>query len=414
VRERSAERTRARQPLLPTLLTDVRDRRDHLQRLLASAADSTVGQPLQVDGRAYTRVWTGHDERRADDGGEPLLRVRHDATGQNINVTVAEDQAFWDWAMVETLRLSGIRIEEMLELSQLSVRRYQRPNGETIGLLVIAPSKSDRERVIPMSAELFAVVAAIIRRHTQRAGAIPMTSRYDTHEKIHTPAMPFLFQRRHGNTYRTLGQHTVLQSLQRRCTALAETHPEFGHARFTPHDFRRLFATDVVNNGLPIHIGAALLGHLNLETTRGYVAVFEEDLIRHYQAFLEQRRRTRPSEEYRPPTDTEWGEFEQHFDHRKVELGNCGRPYGTGCAHEHACLRCPMLHVEPAMLPRLDAIEDDLRQRRARAEAERWLGEIDGIDITLSRLAGKRDQAQRIAATGPVLIGMPTPPPATS
>ena len=31
--------------------------------------------------------------------------------------------------------------------------------------------------------------------------------------------------------------------------------------RFTPHDFRRIFATDLVNNGLLIHIGAALLGH---------------------------------------------------------------------------------------------------------------------------------------------------------
>ena len=24
------------------------------------------------------------------------------------------------------------------------------------------------------------------------------------------------------------------------------------------------------------------------------------------------------------------------FDKRKVELGNCGRPYGTPCPHEHA------------------------------------------------------------------------------
>ena len=414
VRERSAERTRTRQPLLPTLLADVRDRREHLRRLLTTATDTTADQRVTVDGRGYTRIWTNHDEQRADDGGEVLVRVRDDTDGQTINVRSAEDQAFWDWAMVEVLRLSGIRIEEMLELSQLSVRRYLRPNGETIGLLVIAPSKSDRERVIPMSAELFAVIAAIIRRHTQRAGAVPMTSRYDTYEKVHTPAMPLLFQRRHGNTYRALGQHSVLHSLQRRCTALAATHPEFGHARFPPHDFRRLFATDLVNNGLPIHIGAALLGHLNLETTRGYVAVFEEDLIRHYQTFLDQRRRTRPSEEYRPPTDTEWGEFQQHFERRKVELGNCGRPYGTGCTHEHACLRCPVLHVDPAMLPRLDAIEDDLRQRRARAEAEHWLGEIEGIDITLTRLAGKRDQAQRIAATGPVLLGMPTPRTATS
>nr|WP_236573461.1 hypothetical protein [Nocardia caishijiensis] len=35
--------------------------------------------------------------------------------------------------------------------------------------------------------------------------------------------------------------------------------------------------TDLVNNGLPIHIGAALLGHSNVQTIRGYVAVFSED-----------------------------------------------------------------------------------------------------------------------------------------
>jgi hypothetical protein len=41
--------------------------------------------------------------------------------------------------------------------------------------------------------------------------------------------------------------------------------------KFSPHDFRRLFATELVNSGLPIHIGATLLGHLNIQTTRGYV-----------------------------------------------------------------------------------------------------------------------------------------------
>ncbi|MGW5220902.1 hypothetical protein ACWEQA_23845 [Nocardia sp. NPDC004085] len=45
-------------------------------------------------------------------------------------------------------------------------RQYQRANGEVIALLVIAPSKTDRERVIPMSAELFHVIAQIIKRHT--------------------------------------------------------------------------------------------------------------------------------------------------------------------------------------------------------------------------------------------------------
>jgi site-specific recombinase XerD len=40
---------------------------------------------------------------------------------------------------------------------------------------------------------------------------------------------------------------------------------------FSAHDFRRVFATETVNSGLPIHIAAKLLGHLDLNTTQGYV-----------------------------------------------------------------------------------------------------------------------------------------------
>jgi hypothetical protein len=147
-----------------------------------------------------------------------------------------------------------------------------------------------------------------------------------------------------------------------------------------------------------------------LETTRGYVAIFEEELVRHYQAFLDRRRSLRPSEEYRPATDAEWREFQQHFDKRKVELGSCGRPYGTRCVHEHACVRCPMLHVSPTMIGRLDELEADLIARRGRAHREGWLGEIEGLDLTLSptstadsvkvglsHLRGRRDQTRRLA-----------------
>jgi hypothetical protein len=60
--------------------------------------------------------------------------------------------------------------------------------------------------------------------------------------------------------------------------------------------------------------------------------------LSHYQAHLHQRRQTRPDDEYQPVSSEEWAEFEEHFDKRKVELGSCARPYGTGCQHEHACL----------------------------------------------------------------------------
>jgi hypothetical protein len=49
------------------------------------------------------------------------------------------------------------------------------------------------------------------------------------------------------------------------------------------------------------------------------------------------------------------------------------------------------------MLPRLDEIEIDLHARRAKAEIEGWLGEIDRIDLTLDFLRGKRTQAKRAA-----------------
>src|SRR5256885_12079533 len=116
-----------------------------------------------------------------------------------------------------------------------------------------------------------------------------------------------------------MGAATVREMLNRACAELAALDPAFVGVTFTPHDFRRLFATGLVNNGLPIHIGAKLLGHLDLQTTQGYVAVFEEDMVRHYQTFLINRRELRPADEYVEVTTREWGEFEEHFDKRKVE-----------------------------------------------------------------------------------------------
>ncbi len=272
---------------------------------------------------------------------------------------------------------------------------------------MIAPSKTDRERVIPMSAELFHAIASVIRRHTQAGRSIPLLSRFDPHDKVWSPHLPFLFQRLIGSTHRVIASGTALNMIKRLCDELADQHPGFRTTRFTPHDFRRIFATELVNSGLPIHIGAALLGHLNIQTTRGYVAVFDEDIVRHYVAFLDQRRELRPIEEYREATTEEWAEFDEHFDKRKVELGACGRPYGTPCQHEHACIRCPMLHVSPKMLARLDELETDLLDRRTRAEAENWAGEIEGIDMTLTFLRAKRDDTQRRLRRPAVNLGIP-------
>lgn len=417
--ERMADRTRQLQPLLPLLVQHVAERRRHHEDLLDAASGAEPDAVFEFAGNRYRRLPVSSATLRArqlrglpedrirlrildgEAGDSPDERAMGAGTETGTEVVVQHEvkRSFWTWAVVEVLRLTGIRIEELLELSQLSVRQYRRANNELVALLVIAPSKSDRERVIPMPPELLHVIAEILRHHQRAGRPVPMVRRWDYHERELSPPLPLLFQHQVGPIPRGFSPNYVLRVLARACEEVAATHPGFAGTRFTPHDFRRVFATDLVNNGLPIHIGAALLGHSNLQTTRGYVAVFDDDVVRHYQQFLSRRRGLRPAEEYRPVTDEEWTEFEAHFDKRKVELGSCGRPYATPCAHEHACIRCPSLHVNPTMLFRLDALEADLLARRDHAEQQHWLGELEGLDLTLDHLRRKRDQTRRLAVT---------------
>jgi integrase len=287
--------------MLPLLVERAQNSYEHARDLLALAGATEPDALLEFRGRRYRRLWTRNDQTRFAGDGHANVRVRDEATGEVTNLDAAEDAAFWTWAVVQVLRLTGIRHEELLELTHLSIRQYQRPNGEVVALLVIAPSKTDRERVIPVSAELFAVLAAIIRRHTRAGRPVPVVTRWDSHEREHSPPLPFLFQRQNGARHAACSMAWIAGLLDRCCASLARQHSQFAGITLTPHDFRRLFATDLVNNGLHIHLGAALLGHTNLQTTRGYVAVVDEDLIRHYQTFLDRRRTQRPATSTGPP-----------------------------------------------------------------------------------------------------------------
>ncbi len=144
-------------------------------------------------------------------------------------------------------------------------------------------------------------------------------------------------------------------------------------------------------------------------TTRGYAAVYPQDVIRHHRTWIGQRRLTRLSEEYRRPTPAEWEQFEGHFVKRKVSLGSCGRAYGTNCHHEHACLRCALLSPDPDQADRLREIITNLHSRITEAEQNNWIGEAEGLKVSLTGAHEKLEQIERhTAAAGPVLLGLPT------
>ncbi|MDP8927233.1 MAG: site-specific integrase, partial [Actinomycetota bacterium] len=232
---------------------------------------------------------------------------------------------------------------------------------------------------------------AIQRRGKAGRETVPLSIRYDRLEKTHGESIPHLFARPLGARHEVLSHHYIRTLLNAAAKAAGLSY-NGESIRFTPHDFRRLFTTDVVGAGLPLHIAAALLGHIDLDTTRGYTAVFQDDLIARHQQFIARRRTLRDSSEYRDITAEEWAEFEKHFQLRRVALGDCFRPYGTACVHEHACIRCPHLRLDPAQKPLLDDIEANTRLRLAEAGEKGWLGETAALEETLHHIGRKRTQ----------------------
>jgi integrase len=402
---RMDQRTRDRLPVLPVLVEAVdRERKAAAARLVA-AQNADPGDTFTVDGvtlrlarlvRRSPRVWAEELE-----------------TGRRHDLVREEDNAFWAWAAVEVLRMTGIRIEELTELSHHSLIQYRTPSiGELIPLLQIPPSKTDEERLLVIAPELADVLSAIVCRIRNPDGSVPLVVAYDHHEKIWNPPMPLLFQRAIALETRPIPISGIRDLLSDALARTALTDTTGRPLEFAPHDFRRIFTTEAIMNGMPPHIAQLLLGHKDINTTMGYKAVYPEEAINGHRAFIARRRGLRPGEEYRQPTDAEWDEFLGHFERRRLALGDCGRAYGTSCIHEHSCVRCPLLRVDPAQRQRLIEIRDNLGVRIAEAEREGWHGEAEGLRVSLAAAKEKLTQTdvntQRHAAA--VELGMPTFP----
>jgi integrase len=393
------QRTRVRLPVLPALARTADEQRKAARARLDAALPAAPGQVVEAGGARLLR-------RNAVAG---RIYVTDLATGRRRDLTFEEERAFWGWATIEVLSATGVRIEELVELTHHSFVAYTLPStGEIVPMLQIAPSKTDAERLLLVSPELGEVLAEVIGRVRGGRAALPLVSAYDPYERTWSPPVPFLFQRPRGPERRAISRTTLRQFLNHVLAVSGLTDASNRPLVFTPHDFRRLFATDALRSGLPPHIAARILGHADLGTTMGYAAIYSEDVVSHHRAFIARRRALRPGEEYRDLTPAEWDQFLHHFELRKVALGVCTRDFGTPCAHEHSCVRCPQLRPDPAQEPRLTEIRDNLEARIAEARREGWLGEIAGLEATLEAAKQKLRAMQQIAARhGTTHLGMP-------
>ena len=401
VSERMADRTRQRQPLLPAA------RRVRRPATTATckpagrdAGQAAPGQEFTHHGRTYRRTNSRHDQRpgasrrhQARPGHRPGRRPHlQRRPGRGPGVLGVGDRG--NPAALRRPHRGTARADPSQHPAvPAPQRRGRRPAGDR--------PVQDRPRTRHPH------VRRAVRRHRRDHPPPPAHgSRRSRSCRATTSTsgsgaspMPFLFQRKLGTSRAVLSTHTVQRMLQRPCLALAQTRPEFAGLTFTPHDFRRLFATELVNNGLPIHIGAALLGHLICRqpaATSPSSTKTSSATTRH--SSTGGARCARPTNTGRPPTPS----------------GPSSRSTSTSARSNWAAAAAPTappastsirLHPLPRPAGRPQDAGPAGRDRSRPAQpagnaphAEGWRGEIEGLDLTLSFL---REQASTHPAVHP-------------
>ena len=147
-KSRMDQRTRERLPNLPALITATSSQRDATAERLAAAKAAAPGQLFTAAGQTLQRTAT----TRANVAS---VWAENPDSGPRRNLSREERDAFWAWAAVEVLPMTGIfRVEELTELTHHSLVQYRLPGtGELIPLLHIVPSKTDTEQLLPIGGQ---------------------------------------------------------------------------------------------------------------------------------------------------------------------------------------------------------------------------------------------------------------------
>jgi integrase len=310
-----------------------------------------------------------------------------------------EVDCFWDWALLELLVQSGLRIEEASELTTLDILKRSLSDGRIYYLLHIKPSKFDRARVIPIGDSLGRVLAEIIR-HVKRfynSASVPVCDHWDLQEKRPRPPAPYLLQAiRHPST-------TGIQTIRSRIRELsiqAEARRSDGSPLILlPHDCRRVFASEHLNNNVPVHVIQALLGHASPETVMIYAKLYPSKLIEEYRKTVRGLYNAHYGEEaLKNPTKEEWAAFAASCNLRDMGTHLCALPTGEHCPRGLVCLGCthaqPKKSAAPVFRRMLASHQRSLEAARSHSEPA---GQIAARELELVRIKGALQRAEELS-----------------
>ncbi len=310
-----------------------------------------------------------------------------------------EVDTFWDWALLELLVQSGLRIEEASELTTLDILKRKMPDSRIYYLLHIKPSKFDRARVIPIGDGLGRVLSEIIRyvKRFYNSEAVPVCDHWDLQEKRPRPPAQYLIQGiRHPST---AGIQTIRTRI-REISINAEARRSNGSPLvLLPHDCRRVFASEHLNNNTPVHIIQALLGHASPDTVMIYAKLYPSQLIEEYRKTVRSLYNVYYGEDgLKNPTAEEWAAFTASCNLRDMGTHLCALPTGEHCPKGLICLGCahaqPKKSAVPVFRRMLASHERSLMAARGHQEPA---GQIAAREMEIVRIKGALHRAEELS-----------------
>ena len=309
-----------------------------------------------------------------------------------------EVDTFWDWALLELLVQSGLRIEEASELTTFDILKRRMPDARIYYLLHIKPSKFDRARVIPIGDGLGRVLAEIIRyvKRFYNSDSVPVCDHWDLQENRPRPAAPYLIQGiRHPST---AGIETIRSRIRGISIEAGARRSNGSPLVLLPHDCRRVFASEHLNNNTPVHIIQALLGHASPDTVMIYAKLYPTQLIEEYRKTVRSLYNAYYGEDgLKNPTAEEWTAFTASCNLRDMGTHLCALPTGEHCPKGLICLGCahaqPKKSAVPIFRRMLASHERSLVTARGHSQPA---GQIAAREMEIVRIKGALQRAEEL------------------
>lgn len=189
---------------------------------------------------------------------------------------------------------------------------------------------------------------------------------------------------------------TIRGRLQALSIAAGATHADGTPMRLSPHDCRRAFAAEHLNNSTPVHVIAALLGHAGLDTVMIYSKLYPDTIVDGYRAAMKGLYTDIYDDSVlRAPTAAEWTAFAASCSLRDMGTHLCALPTGEHCSRGLVCLGCHHAQPKKSAAPTFRRmIASHTRALNKAKEHGEPAGQIAARELELVRLRSALHRAQ--------------------